>query len=59
VDTVVTLYRTGWTVERLQLELTFLSLQDQSEGMQQMKSLDRELLTSFLVLIWLTCEVRT
>jgi hypothetical protein len=59
VDTVVALYRTGWTVEQLQLELTFLSLQDQSEGMQQMQSLDRELLTSFLVLIWLTCEVRT
>ena len=58
VDTIVTLYRRGWSVEQVQLELSLLTLQDQSEGMQQMQALDKDLLISFVVLIWLTCKVR-
>ena len=59
VETVVNLYRAGWTVEQVELELAFLSLQNQSEGMQQLKALDRDLLLSFVVSIWITCEVRS
>jgi hypothetical protein len=50
--------RTGWTINEVEMELAFMTLQNQSEGMQQLQALDRDLLLSFVVSIWITCEVR-
>lgn len=57
VECVVNLYRAGWTVQQVQLELAFLSLQRVVKGMEQVQDLDSDMLLSFVVLICITCEV--
>ena len=58
VESVVNLYRQGWSVQQVQMELAFLSLSRQSEGMHQIQELDSDMLLSFVLLISITCEVR-
>jgi hypothetical protein len=58
VDTVIALYRCGWSVERVQLELSFLTLTRQRAGMDQVQSIDSEMLLSFVLLIMITAKVR-
>jgi hypothetical protein len=57
VETVVNLFRSGWTVAEVQMELAFLSLQKQSKGMKQVQDIDCDMLISFVILIWITCQV--
>lgn len=57
VETVVALYRSGWSVERIQMELSFLTLQRQRAGMDQVQSIDSEMLLSFVLLIMITAKV--
>lgn len=57
VETVVALYRSGWSVERVQMELSFLTLQRQRAGMDQVQSIDSEMLLSFVLLIMITAKV--
>lgn len=57
VETVVALYRSGWSVERVQMELSFLTLQRQREGIDQVQTIDSEMLLSFVLLIMITAKV--
>lgn len=58
VETVIALYRSGWSVERVQMELSFLTLQRQRAGMDQVQTIDSEMLLSFVLLIMITAKVR-
>jgi hypothetical protein len=44
-------------VERVQMELSFLTLQRQRAGMDQVQSIDSEMLLSFVLLIMITAKV--
>lgn len=57
VEAAVGLYRSGWTVQRVQLEMTFLTLKTQREEIKQVQELDSEMLLSFICLIMITCKV--
>lgn len=58
VETALVAYRNGCTVGKLQLELAFLSLQQQGdEGMRQLQPLDNDLLLSFVAATHMVCQV--
>lgn len=58
VEAAVALFRSGWTVERVQLEMAFLTLKSKSEEIKQVQELDSEMLLSFVCLIMITCKVK-
>eukprot|EP00892_Ulva_mutabilis_P009668 jgi/Ulvmu1/7073/UM033_0134.1 len=56
VEACIGLFRSGWTVERVQLEMTFLTLKSTREEIKQVQALDSEMLLSFICLIMITCK---
>ena len=58
VECVVNLYRAGWTVQQIQMELAFLALERSRRGVEQVNELDSDMLLSFVMLICVTCQVR-
>lgn len=57
VEAGVALFQSGWTVERVQLEMAFLTLKSKTEEIKQVQELDSEMLLSFVCLIMITCKV--
>jgi hypothetical protein len=57
VETIIAAHRSGWSVERVNMQLSFLSLQKQDIAGQQIGTLDNDMLLSFVAVGIYTCQV--
>lgn len=57
VETIIAAHRSGWSVERVNMELSFLSLKKQDIAGQQIGALDNDMLLSFVAVGIYTCQV--